>query len=96
MAISNRAKKRMIDKALFCKRQGNLSKALEVLNKAIKIESKELGIITKRLKSKSYVEVPRRVRVTKSNKLPVYNKGDYYYTDLNCVFLHGERERKAS
>ena len=94
--LSNKARKRMIDKALFCKRQGNLQTALDVINKAIAIESKQLGLCLKKLKSQSYVTVPSRARVTRSDKLPTFNKGDYYYSDLNCVFLHGERAKKAS
>ena len=76
--LSNRARRRMIDKALFCKRQGKLETALDVINKAIAIESKELGLCLKKLKSQSYVTVPSRAKVTRSDKLPNFNKGDYY------------------
>lgn len=82
----------MIDKALFCKRTGDLKQALKVLKKAIAIESKDLGLMTKKLVSHSYVIVPIRPQVTLSNKVD-YNKGDYYYTDLGLIYKRGERKR---
>jgi hypothetical protein len=85
MALSNRAKKRMIDKAMYCKATGDLKQSINLLKIAIADERKQLGIYTPKLKSKSFVEVPQRVEVTKSNQA-YYNKGDYYFSDLNCIF----------
>lgn len=82
----------MIDKALFCKRQGNFEKAIKILNKAIKIESNNLGLSLKGLKSKSYVEVKHRPQVTKSTDI-IYNTGDYYFNKLGLIWKRGEQNR---
>lgn len=88
MRLSNRAKKRMIDKFNYCKAI-NLSSELtsqKIEKQLIKEVNNSIGLTPKKLVSHSFVKVPPRAKVTQSNKLSYYAKGDYYYSDLNCIF----------
>lgn len=90
MSLSNRARRRMIDKALYCKATGNLEQARELLRDVVTDDVEKVKFYLPKLKSKSFVSVPPRVEVTKSNQVNSYNKGDYYYSDLNCVFIRAK------
>jgi len=88
MRLSNRAKKRLMDKLNYCKAI-NLSMENTIKKfdrQVIKEYNSIIGLESKKLKSASFVTIPQRARVTRSNELGHYNKGDYYYSDLNCVF----------
>jgi hypothetical protein len=93
--MSNRSKKRLRDKALYCKAIGDYSTARDILKTLVKNESNDIGLQYKKLKSASWVTVPSRAKVTLSTAKN-YNQGDYYFSDLNCVFLRAKKQQSKS
>jgi len=87
--MSNRHRHKILNKVMYCKATGDIKQATDLLKTLLKDEegeNKKIGLWFKKLKSSSFVTVPQRARVTKSNSLGHYLQGDYYYSDLNCVF----------
>lgn len=82
--ISNQELKRLNNQLKYFQATKQESKAREIQSSIKDLFNKRMGLYTSHLQSKSYLII-KQIKVNSFS--PYYNKGDYYYSPLDCITL---------